>query len=42
MRNLHEGLTPETVEVELVELRYVWARGKHLNLLFVVGLWELY
>lgn len=27
MKNLHEGLTPETVEVELVELRFVWGRG---------------
>jgi N-terminal acetyltransferase B complex non-catalytic subunit len=27
MKNLHEGLTPESVEVELVELRFVWGRG---------------
>jgi N-terminal acetyltransferase B complex non-catalytic subunit len=28
MKNMHEGLTPETVEVELVELRFVWGRSE--------------
>lgn len=31
MKNVHEGLTPENVEVELVELRFVWSRTHHDN-----------
>ncbi|KAG9029127.1 hypothetical protein FS842_004654 [Serendipita sp. 407] len=31
MKNIHEGLTPESVEVELVELRFVWGRVHHDN-----------
>ena len=33
MKNLHEGLTPESVEVELVELRFVWGRGMSLQVI---------
>ena len=31
MKNAHEGLTPENVEVELVELRFVWGRSRCLS-----------
>jgi hypothetical protein len=37
MKNLHEGLTPESVEVELVELRFVWGRGECTG----IRLWSL-